>query len=260
MNEAIVDGENNASLLGTEKIGKLMWKFSIPAIISGLVSAAYNIVDQIFIGQSIGDLGMAATNIAFPLVTISTSLALLFGVGGASNFSLNIGRGKPEIASKIAGNSLSCLVLSGTVVGIIAIIFLRPLLIAFGATKPIMPYAEPYTIITNMGIPFLVFSTGASHIIRADGSPKYSMLVMLSGALFNLIFDPVFLFVYHMGIEGIALATLFGQVLSSAVALFYLLRRFKTAPLKKEHLKIHYGSTILICSLGGKQMPRQSSN
>lgn len=236
--------------LGTEKIGKLMWKFSFPAIISGLVSAAYNIVDQIFIGQGVGDLGMAATNVAFPLVTISTALALLFGVGGASNFNLSMGRGKPEEASKIAGNALSGMVLSGTAVGIIAIVFLRPLLFAFGATDLIMPYAQPYTLITNIGIPFLVFSTGASNLIRADGSPTYSMMVMLSGAVFNLIFDPIFLFVFHMGIEGIALATTLGQMLSSAVALYYLLRRFKTVPLKREHLRMQLNIIRVICALG----------
>lgn len=237
-------------LLGTEKIGKLMWKYSIPAIISGLVNAAYNIVDQIFIGQGIGDLGMAATNVAFPLVTISTSLALLFGVGGASNFNLSMGRGQSEEAGKIAGNAISWLILSGFTVGLVAILFLRPLLYAFGATEAIMPYAVPYTLITNIGIPFLVFSSGASNLIRADGSPAYSMMVMLSGAVFNLIFDPIFLFVFHMGIEGIALATLLGQVLSSSVALYYLLRRFKTVPLTKELLKIQPDITRLICTLG----------
>lgn len=242
-------GRNN-HILGTERIGKLMWKYSIPAIISGLVSAAYNIVDQIFIGQGIGDFGMAATNVAFPLVTISTALALLFGVGGASNFNLSMGRGESTEASKIAGNALSWMALSGTAVGIIAIVLLRPLLFAFGATEAIMPYAEPYTLITNIGIPFLVFSTGAANLIRADGSPTYSMMVMLSGAVFNLIFDPIFLFVFNMGIEGIALATLLGQMLSSAVALYYLLRRFKTVPLKRIHLKIQPHITRLICSLG----------
>lgn len=237
-------------ILGTETIGKLIWRFSIPAIISGLISAAYNIVDQIFIGQGIGDLGMAATNVAFPLVTISTALALLFGVGGASNFNLSMGRGNSEEASKIAGNALSWMVLSGAAVGLIAIIFLRPLLFVFGATESIMPYAEPYTLITNIGIPFLVFSTGAANLIRADGSPTFSMMVTLSGAVFNLIFDPIFLFVFGMGIEGIALATLLGQVLSTTVALYYLLRHFKTVPIRKEHLRIQPQITKLICALG----------
>lgn len=238
------------SALGTEKISKLIWKFSIPAIISGLVSAAYNIVDQIFIGQGVGDLGLAATNVAFPLVTISTALALLFGVGGASNFNLSMGRNEPEEASKIAGNALSWMLLSGILVGLIAIVFLRPLLFAFGATEPIMPYAEPYTLITNIGIPFLIFSTGASNLVRADGSPTYSMLIMLSGAVFNLIFDPIFLFVFHMGIKGIALATLLGQILSSIIAVYYLLKRFRTVPIKRGHLRIQPDITRLICSLG----------
>lgn len=248
-------GKNNvpgrgSPILGTEKIGTLIWKFSIPAIISGLISALYNIVDQIFIGQGIGDLGMAATNVAFPLVTISTALALLFGVGGASNFNLSMGGGNSEEASKIAGNALSWMVLSGAAVALIATLFLHPLLFAFGATESIMPYAKPYTLITNIGIPFLVFSTGAANLIRADGSPSFSMMVTLSGAVFNLIFDPVFLFVFDMGIEGIALATLLGQVLSTAVALFYLLRRFKTVPIKREHLRIQPQMTKLICALG----------
>lgn len=242
-------GRKNPAL-GTEKIGKLIWLYSIPAIISGLVSAAYNIVDQIFIGQGIGELGMAATNVAFPLVTISTALALLFGVGGASNFNLSMGRGNSEEASKIAGNALSWMVLSGVAVGLIAIIFLRPLLFTFGATESIMPYAEPYTLITNIGIPFLVFSTGAANLIRADGSPTFSMMVMLSGAVFNLIFDPIFLFVFHMGIEGIALATLLGQALSSIIAFYYLLRRFKTVAIRREQLRIQPDITRLICALG----------
>lgn len=242
--------ERGRSALGTEKISKLIWKFSIPAIISGLVSAAYNIVDQIFIGQGVGDLGLAATNVAFPLVTISTALALLFGVGGASNFNLSMGRNEPEEASKIAGNALSWMILSGTLVGLVAIVFLRPLLFAFGATEPIMPYAEPYTLITNIGIPFLIFSTGASNLVRADGSPTYSMLIMLSGAVFNLIFDPIFLFVFHMGIKGIALATLLGQILSSIIAAYYLLKRFRTVPIKRGHLRIQPDITRLICSLG----------
>lgn len=249
MEQSKVPGRGSP-ILGTETIGKLIWRFSIPAIISGLISAAYNIVDQIFIGQGIGDLGMAATNVAFPLVTISTALALLFGVGGASNFNLSMGRGNSEEASKIAGNALSWMVLSGAAVGLIAIIFLRPLLFVFGATESIMPYAEPYTLITNIGIPFLVFSTGAANLIRADGSPTFSMMVTLSGAVFNLIFDPIFLFVFGMGIEGIALATLLGQVLSTTVALYYLLRHFKTVPIRKEHLRIQPQITKLICALG----------
>lgn len=236
--------------LGTEKVGGLIWKFSIPAIISGLVSAAYNIIDQVFIGQGVGDLGMAATNVAFPLVTISTALALLFGSGGAMKFNLSTGRGDSEEASHIVGNAISWMLLCGIAIGIIATVFLRPLLYAFGATDAIMTYAMPYTLITNIGIPFLIFSTGTSNLIRADGSPTFSMLVTLSGAVFNLIADPVFLFVFDMGIEGIALATLLGQVLSSGVALWYLLRHFKTVPLSRKNFRIQASITGAICSLG----------
>ncbi len=246
-------------MLATEKVNKLIWKFAIPAIISGLVSALYNVVDQIFIGQGIGDLGMAATNVSFPLVTISTSLAFLFGVGGAAFFNLSVGRGEYEKASKIAGNAISSMLIMGVFVSIVATVFLRPLLQAFGATDLIMPYAVAYTMITNIGIPFHIFSTGASHLIRADGSPRYSMLVMLSGAIFNLIFDPIFLFVFGMGIQGIALATILGQLLSSIIAAVYFIRRFKTVPLNLEHLRTCFPVTRRICALGAASCFNQFS-
>lgn len=238
------------SFLGTEKVSRLLLKFSVPAIISGLVNAIYNIVDQIFIGQGVNEYGMAATNVAFPLVTISISVALLFSVGGAASFNLSIGRKQYDKASKIACNSILALTVCGITLAALATIFLRPLLYAFGATEKIMPYAEPYSLITNIGIPFFVFSSGASNLIRADGSPKYSMLVMLSGAVFNLIADPIFLFVFDMGIEGIALATTLGQFLSFLVAVYYFLRLFKSVPLHKKYFKPDIGIIKSICSLG----------
>ncbi|MDL2294386.1 MATE family efflux transporter [Ruminococcaceae bacterium OttesenSCG-928-D13] len=249
MSETTAAKRGGASVLGTGDINRLIWKFAVPAIISGLVNAAYNIVDQIFIGQGIGEIGMAATNVAFPLVTISAALALLFGVGGAANFNLSMGRGEPEQASRYAGGALFGMVASSLVVAA-AMVFLRPLLFAFGATEAIMPYAEPYTFITNIGIPFMIFSFGASNLIRADGSPNYSMFVMLSGAVFNVVFDPIFLFVFGMGIEGIALATTLGQVLSAMVALRYMLRRFKTVPIRREHLRPNWDIIRRIAALG----------
>ena len=222
-----------ANPLGSEPVSKLMLKFSIPAIISMLVNAIYNMVDQIFIGWGIGMLGIAATNVAFPLNTISTAIALLVGIGGASNFSLNMGRGEEEKARNCAGNTISLLILLGTVLGLVSIIFLKPILYLCGATEQVMPYAVPYTLIVCMGIPFMVLTIGACHLIRADGSPKFAMWCMLSGAIFNLIFDPIFLFVFDMGIEGIALATTLGQVLSAALCVFYFVRKFHTVKLTK---------------------------
>lgn len=236
--------------LGTERIGRLMLKFSVPAIVSFLVNAIYNIVDQIFIGQGIGTLGMAATNVAFPLNTIATALALLFGIGGASNFNLSQGRGEAEKAGRIAGNALSLGVLCGLGLMAVSLALLRPLLSAFGATEQVMPYAVSYTWIIAVGIPFQIFSTCAGNLIRADGSPAYSMVCMLAGAVFNVIFDPVFLFVFGMGIEGIALATTLGMMLSSGMALFYLLRRWRSVPMKRADFRPRLDMARVICSLG----------
>lgn len=236
--------------LGTEKITHLMRRFSIPAIISFLVNAIYNIVDQIFIGWGIGTTGMAATNVPFPLTTICTALTLLLGIGCASNFSLCLGRGEREKASDVAGTALFLMAACGILLGVVSLLLLSPLLRAFGATDAMMPMSLEYTRIIAIGLPFAVLSTGACHLIRADGSPTYSMACMMAGAVFNLIFDPIFLFVFDMGIAGIALATTLGQVLSTAIALVYLVRRFKSVPLKAAHLRPRWDMTKMICALG----------
>ena len=236
--------------LGSESIPKLIARFSVPAIISMLVNALYNIVDQIFIGQGIGTNGIAATNIAFPLVTICTALALLLGIGAASNFSLLLGKKEPERASYVIGNALTAMLICSGVLLVLAMVFLEPMLVFFGATADVMVYARPYTLITNIGIPFLIFTTGGCHIIRADGDPRFSMICLVSGATFNFIFDPVFMFVFDMGIEGIALATTLSQVLTAVLAGFYMLRKFKSVPLRKQHLRLRLDYIRMLCTLG----------
>ena len=144
--------------LGTAPVGGLIAKFAIPAIISMLVSAMYNIVDQIFIGQGVGMLGNAATNVAFPVTTVATALALLLGIGGASNYNLEMGAGQEKKASGIAGTALSSLAISGLILAVIVLMFLKPLLTLFGATADVMPYAVDYTGITAFGLPFYILS------------------------------------------------------------------------------------------------------
>ncbi len=240
--------QNN--MLGTRPIKSMIWMFAIPGIISSLVNAAHNIVDQIFVGWGIGDLGIAATNIAFPLSILTTALAALFGMGGASRFNLAMGRGEEEKARKALGNSLFCLVLLGVLLSAAAVLFLHPMLYAFGVTAPILPYAEPYTLIISLGMPFGIVATGTAHFIRSDGNPNYSSLVLLSGAIFNIVFDPIFLFVFDMGMTGIALATALGQLLSCILAVYYLTRKFKTVTLRKSDL-LPSGETIAgVCALG----------
>lgn len=235
--------------LAEEKIGRLIARFAVPAIISMLVSSLYNIVDQIFIGQGVGMLGNAATNIAFPVSIICTATALLLGIGSASNYNLEAGAGRNDRAAEIAGNGLAMLVICGVVIGAVVLIFLNSLLHLFGVTKEILPYAQDYTGITAIGIPFLILTTGGNHLIRADRSPTYSMTCMLTGAILNTILDPLFIFVCHWGIKGAAAATVIGQVVSGLMVIYYFSKKRKME-LKRRMFLPKAGYLKMIVSLG----------
>lgn len=235
--------------LGTAPIGKLMMKFAIPSIIAMLVSAIYNIVDQIFIGQAIGTLGNAATNIAFPLAMSCTSIGLLFGIGGAANFNLNMGRGNHEEAPYFIGNAVSMLILLGTALGLVAEVFLRPMLIGFGSPSDVLPYAMEYVKITAVGFPFMILTIGGGHIIRADGSPNMTMICSLSGAIINVFLDALFVMVFGWGMAGAAYATVIGQVFSGVIVIWYLMR-FKTVKLEKKHMIPQVSYVMQTASLG----------
>ena len=219
--------------LGYKKESTLLVGFAIPCIISMLVTALYNIVDQIFIGQGIGMLGNAATNIAFPLSTTCTAISLLLGIGSATNFSLYLGAGEKNESEKYAGNGIVLMALFGIFLFLVTTIFLTPMLKFFGATKDVLPYAKAYTRITAFGFPFLIANTGMSKLILADGSPRYSMISMLAGAIVNTILDPLFIFVFNMGMTGAALATITGQIISFSISLRYMFH-FKTIKLSRE--------------------------
>ena len=235
--------------MGTAPVGGLIGKFAIPAIISMLVSALYNIVDQIFIGQGVGMLGNAATNVAFPVTTIATALALLLGIGGASNYNLEMGAGREKKASSIAGTALSTLVITGAILAVAVLLFLRPLLSLFGATTDVMPYAVDYLGITAVGLPFYALSIGGNHIVRADRSPTYSMTCVLTGAIINTILDPLFIFGFGWGIKGAAWATVIGQVVSGILVVIYF-GKFRKMYLEMSMLKPSSECLKAIISLG----------
>ena len=247
MEETNISQEQNP--LGAAPVGGLILKFAIPAIISMLVSAMYNIVDQIFIGQGVGMLGNAATNVAFPVTTIATALALLLGIGGASNYNLEMGAGREQRASSIAGTALSTLVITGAVLALVVLLFLRPLLGLFGATTDVMPYAVDYLGITAVGLPFYVLSIGGNHIVRADRSPTYSMTCVLRGAVINTILDPLFIFGFGWGIKGAAWATVIGQVVSGILVIIYF-GKFRKMYLETGMLKPSAECLKAIVSLG----------
>ncbi len=235
--------------LGSEPVSSLLRRFAIPSVIAMLVSALYNMVDQLFIGHSIGVLGNAATNVAFPLSMVCTSIGLLCGIGGAANFNLCMGRREPEHAKSYVGNAISMLAILGVILCVAVQLFLRPMMLLFGATPDVIDYACTYTRITSIGFPFLIITIGGSNLIRADGSPKFSMLCNLVGAIVNTILDPLFIFVFHMGMAGAALATITGQILSFALVVFYL-RGFKTLPLSLSDLKPNMACWARIAALG----------
>ena len=235
--------------LGSEPVSSLLRRFAIPSVIAMLVSALYNMVDQLFIGHSIGVLGNAATNVAFPLSMVCTSIGLLCGIGGAANFNLCMGRKDPEHAKSYVGNAISMLAILGVILCVAVQLFLRPMMLLFGATPDVIDYACTYTRITSIGFPFLIVTIGGSNLIRADGSPKFSMLCNLVGAIVNTILDPLFIFVFHMGMAGAALATITGQILSFALVVFYL-RGFKTLPLSLSDLKPNMACWARIAALG----------
>lgn len=235
--------------LGYEKETTLLKKFAIPSIISMLVSSLYNIVDQIFIGQGVGFLGNAATNVAFPLTTIALAIALLIGIGSASLFSLYLGEKKPEKSASIAGNGISIAVVCSMLYMVLVFLFLTPLLKAFGATNTIMPLALEYTRITTLGVPFLITTNVFSNLIRADGSPNYSMACMVAGAIVNTILDPLFIFVFHMGVGGAAIATVIGQIVSFGIAAWYL-KSFKHIEFHKQNLHISLKDTKEMAEIG----------
>lgn len=235
--------------LGSEPVSSLLRRFAIPSVIAMLVSALYNMVDQLFIGHSIGVLGNAATNVAFPLSMVCTSIGLLCGIGGAANFNLCMGRREPEHAKSYVGSAISMLAILGVILCVAVQLFLRPMMLLFGATPDVIDYACTYTRITSIGFPFLIVTIGGSNLIRADGSPKFSMLCNLVGAIVNTILDPLFIFVFHMGMAGAALATTTGQILSFALVVFYL-RGFKTLPLSLSDLKPNMACWARIAALG----------
>ncbi|MDO4467024.1 MAG: MATE family efflux transporter [Bacillota bacterium] len=235
--------------LGYEKEAVLLKKFAIPSIISMVVSSLYNIVDQIFIGQGVGYLGNAATNVAFPLTTICLAICLMLGVGTASRFSLNLGAGKIEQVKKVVGNAIVCMIGAGIIYVVLVQTFLIPLLKAFGATTTVLPYAITYTRITTMGIPFLIICNISSNMIRADGSPKYSMMCMVVGAIVNTVLDPLFIFVFHMGVAGAAWATILGQIISAIVAVRYLFH-FKNITLRREDIRFRFDELKQTCAIG----------
>ncbi|ROR29283.1 putative MATE family efflux protein [Mobilisporobacter senegalensis] len=248
--------------LGEEKVSKLLIKFSVPAIVGMMINALYNIVDRIYIGNAkdLGTNGIAGITIGFPIMIILLAIGILFGVGGATLFSMRLGQKKPEEAEKALGNSLFLLIASGVIITIFGSIFLEPLLVLFGASKEVLPYSVEYMRIILFGAVFQVVSMGINNFIRADGNPKLAMYTMFLGAGTNILLDPIFIFVFKMGMAGAALATILSQLFSAIWVVSYFLGKHSNHKLKSENMKPHMNTIVKITSLGIPGFAMQVAN
>ena len=242
-------GPPRGNPLGEAPIGRLLVQFAIPSIISTLVAALYNMVDQIFIGHRIGYLGNAATTVAFPLTYVSNALTLLFSNGSSVNFNILSGRGRKEEALTFAGNGLTLLTVEGVCLALTVGVFTPWLVRLFGSTEEVYPYALTYIRIIAVGMPFLALTSGGTLLVRSDGSPRYALWCSLSGVLLNFVLDWLFLFPLGMGVGGAALATVLGQILSALLLMRYLLH-FKTGRLERRHFRVSRARLGQIAAIG----------
>ena len=234
--------------LGHDNINKLLMSFAIPCVISMLINSVYNIVDQIFIGKGVGTLGNAATNVIFPLVILANAIAGLIGNGAAANLSLKLGEKKENEAKASIGSSITLTFIVSIIFAVLAYILLPKLVYMFGCTENVYSYALSYGRIILIGAPFMIIYSVLSSIIRADGNPKYSMIMLVVGAIINIILDPIFIFGFNMGVFGGGLATVIGQIISFIIALCYL-PKIKSVKLEKDDFKINKSITRTL-SLG----------
>ncbi len=223
--------------LGKEKINTLLLSFAIPCVISMLINSVYNIVDQIFIGKGVGTLGNAATNVIFPLVIIANAISGLIGNGASANLSLRLGEKKEDEAKKCIGGAITLTIIVSIVFSIIIYLLLPNLVYLLGCTENVYHYALDYGRIILIGAPFMITYSAIASIIRADGSPKYSMILLVVGAIINIILDPIFIFTFNMGVKGGAIATVIGQIVSCIMALVYI-PKIKSVKLEKSDFKL----------------------
>ena len=219
---------DNQSFLATEKVSKLMGKYAVPCIISLLVGALYNIVDQIFIANAtyLGSYGNAANTVVFPLTVIALGIAVMIGDGCCAFVSQSLGANKKDDAHKSIGNAILLCVISSIVLTAVYLIFMEPILTAFGGRVNAETFAlsKEYFFWIALGIPFYMFGQAMNPIIRSDGSPKFAMVAVLAGAITNIVLDPIFIYPMKMGMAGAAIATVIGQMVTAGLSLWYLFR------------------------------------
>ena len=244
--------ENTNQFLGTERVGELMRRYAVPCIISLLVGALYNIVDQIFIANAsyLGSYGNAANTVVFPLTVVALAIAVMIGDGCCAFVSISLGKGEVGEARKSVGSAVVLSVASSLVLTALYI-FADAIISMFGGTvnEETFHYAQEYFFYISLGIPFYMFGQAMNPVIRADGNPRFAMISTLAGAVLNIILDPIFIFECKWGMMGAAVATVLGQIVTAALAVWYLCR-MKTVKPEKGDFRLHASLCTRMLTLG----------
>lgn len=243
--------------LGAEKIGTLILKFSIPAIIGMLVNALYNVVDRIFVGRGVGDLALAGITVQFPTTLIIMAFTMLIGIGASTMISIRLGQQKDQEAQGVMGNALVLMLVASALISTLGLIFLKPLMAALGASAEVMPFALDYSSIILAGTVVFMLGMGANNFIRAEGNPRIAMLTMLIGAITNIILDPLFIFVFGWGIRGAAIATVIAKTVSAIWVLHYFLSGRGHLKLVLTKIRLQRAYVLGIVTLGAAPFAMQ---
>jgi putative MATE family efflux protein len=248
---------DHATQMGEGKVPQLLLKFSIPVIIGMMVTALYNVVDRIYVGRGVGSDGLAGITVSMPLMILMLAFAMLVGFGATSLISIRLGEKKKDEAEQILGHGLVLLIITSLILTIVGLLFIEPLLILFGASSSILPYARDYLTIILLGGVFHGVSFGINSIIRAEGNPRFAMLTMLVGGVLNTILDPLFIFTFKMGVQGAAIATILSQAVSTAWVILYFLNGPSTLKFHWKNLKLKRVIVLKIFAVGSAPFAMQ---
>lgn len=233
-----------------QSIGKLLWSFSLPTIVGMLVSSLYNVIARIFVGRGIGSLAIAATTVAFPIMILLMAVSLLIGVGATALISLKLGEQKKDEAEKVAGNAMTMLILLPAILAVLFLLFTEPVLIAFGASTAVLPYARDFTQIIMLGSVFGSISMGMNNFIRAEGNPKMTMYTQILGAVVSVALNYVFIFKFHWGIKGSAFAIILAQLVSAIWVLSYFFTGRSLVKIRWKNLRPTWPVLASIMAIG----------
>lgn len=251
---------DNETALREQHIGSLLWKFSLPAIVAMVVNALYNIIDRIFVGRGVGSIAIAATTVAFPLMLILMAFSMLIGIGATALISIRLGQRKKEEAEKIIANAMALLIILPVLLTIIYLIFTDPILIAFGASQEVLPYARDFTHIIMLGSFIGSISMGMNNFIRAEGNPRLAMYTQLIGTLINILLNYIFIFKLGFGIKGSAWATLSGQLVSAIWVLSYFTAGKSLVKIRVKNIKLQWSIVSSIIAIGFAPFAMQLAN